>query len=478
MSFIQVIPGQRLVDAHPQQKEVFEDKTRFKIVCCGRRWGKSVLMLGISLDIALTEKNKLLWIVLPTREMAEEIYWDTMLSVLEQKGYVEGEDYQKWNNKLKIKFLYTSSVIQLKSADKPDRLKGSGIYFYGVDEVCYMKDIQKIWNESVVPSLLPNGKAVITSTPKGYNYFYDLWAKGRNSAHTYIKSWQFPTYGENAVNNPTIPDLADKIAIDKELMSPDLFEQEYLAQFNIFANQACPYFKREIHTCNTKVFHDEELLIGCDFNYTTMSWVIFQYVDRSKVIKSDWGQEYLSKNPNIKFQNKVFVIHSELKKAKNTTEMQCDDLKTLLNEDNLNWYKSNNEYHRIRFYGDATGTHASSNITKDIDSGKINTCWNTIGKMFPLSNKYYYRTNPRHYNRINAFNKAHKNELGEIGFLINCYQAPNTIKEIEQLSWLTSGDYKLDKSEEKNGIGHLTDGISYAVHYLTTIPKYNGFKFI
>ena len=62
------------VSLHTAQYEIATDPHRFKVICAGRRFGKSVLARMIMLKWATT-KEGLYWIVAPTFQQGKDIHW-------------------------------------------------------------------------------------------------------------------------------------------------------------------------------------------------------------------------------------------------------------------------------------------------------------------------------------------------------------------------------------------------------------------
>ncbi len=67
------------------QSEVYKDKHRFKVICAGRRSGKSVLARTIVYKWA-TEKPGRYWIVSPTYKQAKSIHWSEAVKEYQNNG--------------------------------------------------------------------------------------------------------------------------------------------------------------------------------------------------------------------------------------------------------------------------------------------------------------------------------------------------------------------------------------------------------
>jgi len=69
------------VELLPWQQEVFNDKTRFKIVAAGRRTGKSRLAAWQLIIYALQTERGHVFYVAPTQGQARDIMWSTLLEL-------------------------------------------------------------------------------------------------------------------------------------------------------------------------------------------------------------------------------------------------------------------------------------------------------------------------------------------------------------------------------------------------------------
>jgi len=139
---------------------------------------------------------------------------------------------QQFLNRKAIKYInrsemyvefHNGSQLWFKTADNPEALRGRGIDFLVIDEAATVK--KEAWENVLRPSLSDTqGKAVFIGTPKGHNWFYDLWTRGNDPLFTDYKSWTYPS----AAN----PYLSQKDIEEAKSTLPDLvYRQEYLAEF-------------------------------------------------------------------------------------------------------------------------------------------------------------------------------------------------------------------------------------------------------
>src|SRR3990167_6324559 len=201
------------------QATVWNDIHRFRIVCAGRRSGKSILSQLTAIAWA-NEKKGLYWIVAPTYRQAKQIHWQGIQKLVPQ-GLVAKKNEVELSITLK-----NGSVIELKGAENPDALRGVKLRGLVIDEIASIRNWDWLWSEVLRPTLTDYvSPALFISTPKGYNHFYDLYTLGQSKGD--YKSWKFTSY-----DNPYIP----KREIDnaKAELTEDTFAQEYMADFRKF----------------------------------------------------------------------------------------------------------------------------------------------------------------------------------------------------------------------------------------------------
>ena len=240
------------------QTKIFDDRTRFRVVVAGRRFGKTFLSTAELLARALTAKDQNVWYVAPTYKAAKEIAWEMLISQI-PRDYI-----QKTNESSLTINLLNGSSIALKGAEKPDNLRGRSLDFVVMDEFADMR--KEAWFEVIRPSLSDRqGGALFIGTPRGRNHFYDLYGKGVDgddgwSAHQYT-----------TIEGGNVP--SGEIESAKADLDERTFQQEYLAAFVNYSGIIYYGFKREEsvarHTDDIGVIH-----VGMDFNIDPMSAVL------------------------------------------------------------------------------------------------------------------------------------------------------------------------------------------------------------
>ena len=206
----------KLPPLHEGQLSVAQDPARWKILCAGRRFGKTRLGVQLCLEVAL--KGGRAWWVAPTFSIARVGWRDIAASA---KSFPKEIEPRVSLANMQID-LANGGSIGVRSADNPQRLRGEGLDFLVMDEAAFCKP--EVWAEVLRPTLTERkGSALFISTPIGRdNWFYDLWEQAEDA-----DNWA--RFRFSTTDNPRI-DPEEVEAARKEVGSI-VFAQEYLAEF-------------------------------------------------------------------------------------------------------------------------------------------------------------------------------------------------------------------------------------------------------
>ena len=200
----------------PWQQEVWNDKTRFKIVAAGRRTGKSRLAAWMLIINALESERGHVFYVAPTQGQARDIMWQTLLELghpVITSSHI---------NNLQIK-LINGATISLKGSDRPETMRGVSLKFLVMDEYADIKP--EVFEQILRPALADQkGTALFIGTPMGRNHFYELYKYAELDDDPTYKSWHFTSY-DNPLLDP------EEIDVAKKSMSSYAFRQEFMASF-------------------------------------------------------------------------------------------------------------------------------------------------------------------------------------------------------------------------------------------------------
>ena len=199
---------------HPGQSAVRKHPARFKVLACGRRWGKTRLGTALCVEVAL--RGGRAWWVAPSYKMAA-VGWRGLRMLTQQ---IPGAEINRAERLLTFP---TKGTVQVRSADDPQSLRGEGLDLVVLDECAYTKEAA--WTEALRPALSDRkGAALFISTPHGINWFRDLWLRGNSGDFDDWKSWTFKTR-----DNPYID--PDEIEAARATLLSRIFRQEYEADF-------------------------------------------------------------------------------------------------------------------------------------------------------------------------------------------------------------------------------------------------------
>lgn len=196
---------------HRAQQRVVDEAGRFNVLQCGRRFGKTTLGVDLAIDVALDGKP-VGWFA-PTYKILADAWRELVVGTADVRLKLDQQERR-------IE-LITGGVIECWSLDTPDPARGRKYARVLIDEAGIVRDLQQAWNGAIRPTLTDyQGDAWFFGTPKGRNYFHQLFAKGQAGTPEW-RSWRFGT-----VENPVI--AGAEVAAARADMPLAVFEQEYL----------------------------------------------------------------------------------------------------------------------------------------------------------------------------------------------------------------------------------------------------------
>ena len=235
------------------RREILNDPARFKVLVCGRRWGKTVLSLMYLMKDKF-EPNERRWFITPTYRQGKMIVFPIlrqMFSTFDNAKLNESEMSVVFNN---------GAELAVKGADNENNLRGVELTKCVMDEMAYIKP--HVWEEIIMPMLATTqGECLFIGTPNGYDAMYDLYMKGQSEPEW--KSWQFTT-----LEGGFVPE--DEINLAKRTMDEIVFKQEFEGSFETTGNRAAYNFDRDTHCIKTNDLSNK-LWWGVDFNVDYMT---------------------------------------------------------------------------------------------------------------------------------------------------------------------------------------------------------------
>ena len=212
-----------LFKPHIGQRKIIDgfadSEHKFGVVATGRQFGKSLLAQNLMLYWLLGNNNsKGAWIS-PIYNQSKKVFQE--LSNAAHKIIVHSNKAD-----LTMEFL-NGSTLQFLSAERYDSIRGFSFSHMVVDEAAFIKEIAM--QEAIFPTLSALGKkCLIISTPKSKNWFYNAYLKGSTDSIDYV------SFRGVSTDNPHISQQF--INEQSKSLPPEIFKQEYLAQFSESGN--------------------------------------------------------------------------------------------------------------------------------------------------------------------------------------------------------------------------------------------------
>jgi len=390
------------------QKEVFSSEARFRVLITGRRFGKTFLALNELAKFSRYPRKKV-WYIAPTFRMCKDIMLDPLVEKMTKHKWISKVNYSDLSITLKNK-----SLIQLRSSDNFNSLRGVGLDFICMDE---FSDVdERAWYEVLRPTLSDKsreGSALFLGTPRGFgNWSYNLFT--RQDSDKNWQSFQYTTLDGGQVSQNEIDQA-------KNDLDDRTFKQEYMASFEKYSGQIYYNFDRQENVIDEYTTTTNSIHIGIDFNIDPVSAVISEvkqdnlYVYDEIVIYSSNTDELVEEINNRYSGKHIFVYPDPASKQRKTSAGGRTDLSILKN--------------------------AGYNVR--------------VRNAHPLIR-----------DRINAVNTKLKNAKG-LRTLFIANKCKNVIKSIERQIY-KEGTSLPDK---ENNYDHMNDALGYLVEFLYPIKR-------
>lgn len=388
----------------PPQSKIFLSKKKNKIVNAGRRFGKTWFSGAAIMDKCINNDRKVVIYVAPTLVMARNLMWNTWI-----KKHIPDEYIAHKNEQYMVMTFKNGSEFYCLSAEHPDRLRGLAADLLIVDECAMIDNDFYDVVKPVIADKHHDGEQLLISTPKGYNWFYDLFCKAKeNPLH-----WD--TFEYTTLDGGNV--LPEVIEEDRKTMSPKMFAQEYLASFESVENRIYYAYDR---TLNSFEFDDSwqfgDIHVGMDFNVNPMTAAI-----------ALWSR------------GSLYFFDEIVEKGSNTQEM-CQMIKK--------------KYPGLTVfvYPDPTGNKQQTNAAIGVTDIKI-----------LRDNGFIVCTPPRPYpskDKWNSVNTAMLNAKGEHHVFVAHNKCPQLKKAWEGYSFKEN-----ETPDKSSGLDHISDAAAYLITY-------------
>lgn len=198
----------------PDQARIAKHPAKLKAICCGRRWGKTVLGGRLVME-TLRQHGRVAWVA-PTYKNARPLWrWCVQVSGSEPRLAVSTSERTITSDR--------GGFLGLYSGDNIDSIRGEAFHLVVIDEAAMLGP--DAWTDAIMPTLADyDGDALLISTPKGRNWF---WAEFVRAQADGVRSMAF-TAPTSANPLPTIRRAAQ---LARERVSDRTYRQEWLAEF-------------------------------------------------------------------------------------------------------------------------------------------------------------------------------------------------------------------------------------------------------
>ncbi|WP_395652613.1 terminase large subunit domain-containing protein [Brevundimonas sp.] len=391
-----------------KQQLIAESKSRFRVVLAGRRGGKTFLAMREVCRFA-SKPNSIVWMLANSRQQIKSLVWTKLKKKLSKLNWILSTN----ESELSI-ILKNNSLICLKSAEQGDNLRGESLDFVCIDEFCDI-DLDEIFHQIIRPALSDKkGHALFTGTPKAGNQA----ARDLYDNHLTKKNWASFSY--STAEGGFVDE--EEIEQARQDLSPKVFSQEYLANWENFAGVIFGDFGSHNIREVRKPGPNEPILVGMDFNVTPMSVVLGRQI------------------PNgVEIYDEIYLENS------NTTEI-------------ISEIRSRYPANPIVVFPDPAGVQRKSSAGGNTDI-----------KLLEIAGfqTRYHRQHPLVRDRINSGNSLFfLREDGSTRFYID----PSCKKTI---ACLKNWAYKPDTMtpDKNSGFDHGCDALTYMLQFLYPINK-------
>lgn len=208
---------------HDKQSEILLSPALRKVVAAGRQVGKTMmasmsaiggeqyggrgLFDGAHVHISSTSQDQ------------SDVFWDYITDWLAPLFDTPGF----YKNEGRRIIRYRGGRIRVKTGSNPNALRGGNVDKLILDECAYLDP--KAWKKVGMPMLVArNGVAEFYSTPRGFNWFFELFNYADEDDNEDWKAWNFST-----LSNPHLSEEALRL-LTRDMVADD-YTEEIEAQF-------------------------------------------------------------------------------------------------------------------------------------------------------------------------------------------------------------------------------------------------------
>jgi len=346
----------------------------------------------------------------PTYPMLRDSTQRAVLEVLEDNDLVY--DFNKSTNEVTLR--YAESKIAFRSVDDFERLRGTNLAWFGVDELTYAP--QEAWLR--LEGRLRDPRATrlcgfAVWTPKGFDWVYERFIASPVQGYETVAAKPF----ENRHVLDRIPDFYERL---KSSYDEKFFRQEVMGEYlDLAAGRVYYAFDRSKHIHGREPDPNHPLLWALDFNVSPMSSVVAQVI------------------------HGYVWVHDEIVLSRASTQDACEEFTQRFARHPAG----------LMIYGDASGQHLQTSGSTDY---AIITAY-LGGRGYPHSRRVP-KANPAVRDRVSLMNSMLESADGGVRLFVNP-RCKELIKDLEQVVYLPDTTM-IDKQRDPRRT-HLSDALGY-----------------
>ena len=397
----------------PSQQQFHSSKARFKGFSGPIGSGKSQALCQEAIRLSYLNAGRHGLIGAPTYPMLRDATLTAFLEVLGKNKI----PYDLNKAELVLTMKDTRSRIFFRAVDDFERLRGTNLAWFGLDELTYTAE--EAWLRLEGRLRDPEAKQLCGCavwTPKGFDWVYRKFIRNRVEGYDVVLARPY----ENRHVLDSIPDFYDRL---KSSYDARFFEQEVLGEYlNVQAGVVYRGFNRARNVKTVEVDRALPLYWALDFNVDPMSSIVAQ-----------------------KNGNEVWVL-DEIVLSRASTGEACDEFHARYPDHPAG----------VVIYGDASGQKLQTAGTTDYQIIKKyfrQTAYNSIKFRVPASN-------PSVRERIALVNAKLCSAAEEVQLLVHP-RCKGLIMDFEEVTFKPdSGVIDKDKDPKRT---HLSDALGYLI---------------
>ena len=397
----------------PSQRRFHTSMARFKGFSGPIGSGKSQALCQEAIRLSYLNPGRQGLVGAPTYPMLRDA---TLTSFLEVLG-ANAIPFELNKSESVLTMRDTGSRIYFRAVDDFERLRGTNLAWFGLDELTYTAE--EAWLRLEGRLRDPKAKRLCgfaVWTPKGFDWVYRRFIRERVSGYDVVLATPY----ENRHVLDKVPDFYERL---KGSYDNKFFEQEVLGEYlNVQAGTVYQGFNRTRNVKAVKVDGNLELFWALDFNVDPMCSIVAQ-----------------------KKGNEVHVLE-EIVLSRASTEEACEEFHA----------RYPNHQAGIVIYGDASGQRLQTAGTTDyqiIRNYFRRTAYRNLTFRVPFSN-------PSVRERVGLVNAKLQSAGGEATLFIDP-QCKGLITDFEEVTFKPDSSV-IDKEKDSKRT-HLSDALGYLI---------------